>query len=128
PTLHGFCDAASCGRPRRRYAGARRSGDHVARGAGSSGTHLLPAWGHVMTANFDESRVDVSRAEDEANGRSSADGKGQQVRLRIDDRGMKTQYANAFRSNATHDELMLDFGINTAAAGGSDRQPREVRF
>ena len=37
---------------------------------------------------------------------------GQQVRLRVDEREMKTTYANAFRTNATAEEVLLDFGIN----------------
>ncbi len=37
---------------------------------------------------------------------------GQQVRLRIDQRNMGTHYANAFRTNATADEVILDMGLN----------------
>lgn len=37
---------------------------------------------------------------------------GQQVRLRMDERNMTTTYANAFRTNGTAEEVMLDFGIN----------------
>lgn len=36
----------------------------------------------------------------------------QQVQLRIDEREMATNYANAFRTNATAEEVMLDFGVN----------------
>jgi len=36
----------------------------------------------------------------------------QQIRLRIDERNMKTSYANAFRTNGTAEEVMLDFGLN----------------
>lgn len=35
-----------------------------------------------------------------------------QVRLRIDERNMRTSYANAFRTNGTAEEVMLDFGLN----------------
>ena len=35
-----------------------------------------------------------------------------QVRLRVDEREMSTVYANAFRTNGTAEEVMLDFGIN----------------
>ena len=35
-----------------------------------------------------------------------------QVRLRIDERNMSTAYANAFRTNGTAEEVMLDFGLN----------------
>lgn len=37
----------------------------------------------------------------------------QQVRLRITDQSMRAQYANAFRSNGTPEEVLLDFGVNT---------------
>lgn len=36
----------------------------------------------------------------------------QQVQLRIDERNMKSSYANMVRSNGTTEEVMLDFGIN----------------
>jgi hypothetical protein len=44
---------------------------------------------------------------------------GQNVQVRIDERDMDTNYANAFRVNGTAEEVMLDFGINlqTPAAG-----------
>ena len=35
-----------------------------------------------------------------------------QVSLRIDERTMRTDYANAFRTNGTAEEVMLDFGLN----------------
>ena len=51
----------------------------------------------------------------------------QQVRLRVDERGMASGYANAFRTNGTAEEVMLDFGVNllnpaTAAGDGGDGQ------
>jgi len=36
----------------------------------------------------------------------------QQVRLRIDESEMSTNYTNAFRSNASAEEVFIDFGIN----------------
>ena len=36
----------------------------------------------------------------------------QQIRLNIDERNLKTSYANAFRTNGTAEEVMLDFGLN----------------
>ena len=36
----------------------------------------------------------------------------QQVRLRVDEREMSSSYANAFRTNGTAEEVMLDFGVN----------------
>ena len=35
-----------------------------------------------------------------------------QIRLRIDERNMRSAYANAFRTNGTAEEVMLDFGLN----------------
>ena len=44
----------------------------------------------------------------------------QQVRLRIDQRDVHTCYANAFRTNATAEEVIVDFGLNQVVAA----QPR----
>ena len=35
-----------------------------------------------------------------------------QVQLRIDERNMQACYANAFRTNGTAEEVILDFGLN----------------
>jgi len=35
-----------------------------------------------------------------------------QVRLAMDERNLKTSYANAFRTNGTAEEVMVDFGLN----------------
>jgi len=35
-----------------------------------------------------------------------------QVRLRVDEHEMTSTYANAFRTNGTAEEVMLDFGVN----------------
>ena len=37
---------------------------------------------------------------------------GQQVRLRVNQQNMTTAYTNAFRSNATADEVIVDIGLN----------------
>jgi len=37
---------------------------------------------------------------------------GKQVRLRIDQTGMSTTYANAFQTNATSEEIIVDLGLN----------------
>jgi len=37
---------------------------------------------------------------------------GKQVRLRIDEREMTTDYANGYRTHLTNDEVMIDFGLN----------------
>jgi hypothetical protein len=51
----------------------------------------------------------------------------QQIRLRMDERNMATNYSNAFRTNGTAEEVMLDFGINLInPATGPERQPEIV--
>jgi len=40
---------------------------------------------------------------------------GRQVRLRIDERKLETNYANGFRTQPTAEEVVLDFGLNLAA-------------
>lgn len=59
----------------------------------------------------------------------------QQVRLRIDQRDMHTSYANAFRTNATAEELIVDFGLNQLVGAqrqsgqtGSDEATGEIVF
>ena len=37
-----------------------------------------------------------------------------QIQLRIDEQKMQTAYANAFRTNGTAEEVMIDFGLNLA--------------
>jgi len=50
-----------------------------------------------------------------------------QVRLGIDERHMGLTYANAFRTNGTAEEVMLDFGLNLATpAVGRENQPDMV--
>jgi len=36
--------------------------------------------------------------------------------VRLDERNLKTTYANAFRTHATAEEVMLDFGLNLLSA------------
>jgi len=47
----------------------------------------------------------------------------QQVRLRIDEREMTTNYSNAFRTNATAEEVFVDFGCNMANPVPQQQQP-----
>ena len=50
-----------------------------------------------------------------------------QVRIGIDERGMTSVYANAFRTNGTAEEVMLDFGLNLVnPAQGQQNQPHLV--
>lgn len=53
---------------------------------------------------------------------------GQQVRLRMDEREMNTVYANAFRTNGTHEEVMLDFGVNLMGPPPQQGQQPEIVF
>ena len=53
-----------------------------------------------------------------------------QVRLRIDERNMRSAYANAFRTNGTAEEVMLDFGLNVVnpAAQQKPKDQPEITF
>ena len=50
----------------------------------------------------------------------------QQVRLKIDERNMRTSYANACRTNGTAEEVLLDFGLNLASPPVQDKQPEII--
>ncbi len=50
----------------------------------------------------------------------------QQVRLRIDESDIQTTYANAFRTNGTAEEVLLDFGLNQASP--TDQSQPEIVF
>lgn len=53
----------------------------------------------------------------------------QQVRLRIDEQSMSTTYSNAFRTNTTAEEVVIDFGMNlvvpTPRPAGAEVAPDE---
>ena len=51
-----------------------------------------------------------------------------QVRLRVDERNMTTSYANAFRTNATAEEVVLDFGFNSVLPVQSEQETPEILF
>lgn len=53
---------------------------------------------------------------------------GQQVRLRMDERDMSSVYANAFRTNGTAEEVMLDFGVNVIAPATQQQAQPEIVF
>jgi hypothetical protein len=53
---------------------------------------------------------------------------GQQVRLRVDEREMSSTYANAFRTNGTAEEVMLDFGVNLLNQASQQQQQPEIIF
>lgn len=52
----------------------------------------------------------------------------QQVRLHVDERDMRTSYANAFRTNSTAEEVMLDFGLNLVNPAPQQKEIPEVIF
>lgn len=49
------------------------------------------------------------------------------VQLRIDESQMSTRYANAFRTNATAEEIILDFGLNMPNPAAAQGQ-QEILF
>ena len=51
-----------------------------------------------------------------------------QVRLRVDERNMSTTYANAFRTNGTAEEVMLDFGLNLVGQPQEGQEQPEILF
>jgi len=51
-----------------------------------------------------------------------------QVRVQVDERDLRTCYANMFRTNGTADEVMLDFGLSLAPAGRQDAERPEILF
>jgi hypothetical protein len=52
----------------------------------------------------------------------------QEVTLRLDERNLKSSYANAFRANATNEEVMLDFGLNLVVAPSKQGGKPELLF
>jgi len=51
---------------------------------------------------------------------------GKQVRLRVDQTGMSTNYANAFKANATSEEIIIDLGLNMVVSNPQTKQEGEV--
>ena len=52
----------------------------------------------------------------------------QEVTLRLDERNLKSTYANAFRTNATAEEVMLDFGLNLVVPPQKQGGQPEIMF
>lgn len=52
----------------------------------------------------------------------------QQIRLRVDEREMSSSYANAFRTNGTAEEVMLDFGVNLITPATQPEGQPEITF
>ena len=51
-----------------------------------------------------------------------------EVRVRVDEREMSTGYANAFRTNGSAEEVLLDFGLNSVAPGAGEQKTSEILF
>ena len=51
------------------------------------------------------------------------EGKQQTVRVRMDQRDLKTSYANAFNTHGLINEVILDFGLNMPIPPQPDQQP-----
>ena len=51
-----------------------------------------------------------------------------QIRIRVDERDMQSSYANAFRTNGTAEEVMLDFGLNLVAPAEQQQEQPEIIF
>ena len=51
-----------------------------------------------------------------------------QIQLRIDEAKMETCHANAFRTNGTAEEVMLDFGLNVAMPGATPDVQQQILF
>jgi len=51
-----------------------------------------------------------------------------QVRLRVDERNMGSCYANAFRTQGTAEEVILDFGMNLVAPSPQGQNQPEILF
>jgi len=52
----------------------------------------------------------------------------QEIQLRVDERNMDSSYANAFRTNATPEEVMIDFGVNLPVPQPPKGASRQVVF
>ena len=52
-----------------------------------------------------------------------------QLRVNVDERSLQTAYSNAFRSNGSAEEVILDFGLNVAnPAPAGPEAPPQVNF
>ncbi len=51
-----------------------------------------------------------------------------QIRVGMDERNMKTSYANAFRTNGTAEEVMLDFGLNVVNPAREQEEQPDIIF
>jgi hypothetical protein len=75
----------------------------------------------LMAANKDNREKPVEEQAAEQTGK-------RQIRVGIDEHALQTSYANAFRTNGTAEEVMLDFGLNLVnpAPQSNAQQPQVV--
>ncbi len=50
-----------------------------------------------------------------------------QLRVHVDERDRQTTYTNSFRSNATAEEVILDFGLNVGVQRGAQSQGEDAK-
>ena len=70
-----------------------------------------------MTKDNPEQAQDTSQATGEKQGQQ------QTIRVRMDQRDVKTSYANAFNTHGLINEVILDFGLNMPVPPQPDQQP-----
>lgn len=51
-----------------------------------------------------------------------------QIRLYIDEKNMQTNYANAFRTSESAEEVILDLGLNVVRPSGERKDQPEIVF
>ena len=54
------------------------------------------------------------------------EGEQRQISVQIDEHKLQTTYANAFRTNATAEEVILDFGLNVMNPTQQENQPNMI--
>ena len=52
----------------------------------------------------------------------------QRIRVHVDEKNLKTSYANVFRPTVTAEELILDFGLNIMLPPRQGKGEREIVF
>jgi hypothetical protein len=79
--------------------------------------------------------VDPAPSEDQIDAQAREQTGQQQVRLRINEADVKTSYTNAFRTNCSAEEVIIDFGMNMVVPnpaankpGAGDQPAGEITF
>lgn len=76
-----------------------------------------------MTKDNPESDKDTPQAAPEAAPENKDKPKQQTIRVRMDQRDLKTSYANAFNTHGLINEVILDFGLNMPIPPQPDQPP-----